>query len=344
MPPQPAAPPSTERHSGAEKAAILLLSINQERASSILRQLSEREIEKITNYATRLSSVPTVLIVQVKQEFCDLLESDNPLALGQSKSQMKELLSRVLPAERMQEIAESLEGGADEAQGLESLKWLDPHALAGFLHNEHPQTVALVMAHLDPRQAAQVLQLIPQRIQADVVQRLANLERISPAVVQDLNEVIKSELLASGVTQSSFVGGIDAAAEIMSHLEKSVEANIFTRLDEANPTLADGIRELMFVFEDLATVDDRSMQQIMREVSNDQLVLALKTATEAMKEKIFRNISTRAAEMIREELTIMGPVRLSDVEAAQQEVVKIARRLEGEGKIALGASGGETFV
>ncbi|MCX7014265.1 MAG: flagellar motor switch protein FliG [Candidatus Sumerlaeota bacterium] len=344
MPPRPTTENEIASLSGAEKAAVVLLSTPQDAAAVILKQLSEREIEKLTNYAARLGNVPSNLILEVKQEFCDQLEHGDPLALGQSKSQMKELLTRVLPADRLEEILEFMDSNVEGAEGLEGLKWLDPQVIGGFLRNEHPQTIALVMAYLEPRQAAQVLAQIPQRLQPDVIYRLSNLERISPAIVRDLNEVIKAELLASDATKSSYVGGVEAAAEIMNHLEKTIEENVFTKLEESDPPLAEHIRELMFVFEDLTGLDDRAMQQILREVSNDQLILALKTASEGIKDKIFKNISSRAADMIREELTVMGPVRLSDVETAQQEIVKTARRLESEGKVALGASGGETFV
>jgi len=333
-----------EELSGAEKAAIFLLSVKPEHASAILTKLTEREIQKITNYAARLTRVSGDQVLAVKQEFCSLMGSDSPLSLGQTKEQMKALLSKVLPPDRVEEISEFLDTSVEVHEGLESLKWLDPQTIAGFLRNEHPQTIALVLAYLDPTQAARVLGLIPARVQADVFQRVANMERISPSVVRDLNEVIKSELLASGTTKSSYIGGLEAAAEIMNQLDKTTEGNIFKRLDEVNPSLADGVRELMFVFEDLSALDDRDMQQVMREVSNDQLILALKTASDEIKEKIFRNVSSRAAEMIREELAIMGPVKLSDVEKAQQEIVKIARRLEGEGKLTLSRAGGEAFV
>jgi flagellar motor switch protein FliG len=329
---------------GAEKAAIFLLSIDQDKASAILEELDEFEISKVTNYAARLADVSIEQINGVKQEFVDLLENVNPLALGQTKDQMRGLLKRVLPPGRAEEMSEFLDANMEVQEGLESLKWLDPQTIGGFLRNEHPQTVALVMAHLDPAQAAQVMAHIPQRMQADVIQRLAVLDRISPSVVRDLNDVIKAELLASGATKSSSVGGTEAAAEIINRLEKAIETHVFTRLDEVNPSLADSIRELMFVFEDLIKIDDRDMQQIMREVSNEQLTLSLKTATDEMKEMIFRNISSRAADMIKEELEVMGPVKLSDVEASQQEIVKIARRLESEGKIALGGGGGEALV
>jgi flagellar motor switch protein FliG len=221
---------------------------------------------------------------------------------------------------------------------------LEPQAIASFIRNEHPQTIALILSHLESPQAAQVLSLIGDQQQAEVVMRIANLESISPDVVRDLNEILAKELTASGASRNQRIGGIESVAEIVNSLDKTSEAQIMGKVEESNPSLAENIRALMFVFEDLTKVDDRSMQNIMKEVSNDILTLALKTASDDLRDKMFRSISSRAAQMIQEELEIMGPVRLSDVENAQNEIVKIARRLEDEGKIVIGTGGGEEFV
>jgi flagellar motor switch protein FliG len=233
-----------------------------------------------------------------------------------------------------------LESGGDQREGLEAMKWMAPDTIAAFLRNEHPQTIALVLAHLEPAQAAQVLAKLKPVIQPEVIMRLSTIDRVAPVVLRDLNQVLKEELISSASAQSEVLGGPEAVAEIMNNVDKNTETSVFESIEELNPSLVEDIRELMFTFEDLVAIDGRGMQELTKGISNEQLVLALKTASEEIKEKFFTNISSRAADLIKEELDVMGPVKLSDVEAAQQEIVKVARRLEEEGKLMLGGKGG----
>jgi flagellar motor switch protein FliG len=284
-------------------------------------------------------------INSVRQEFLVRLLDSSPLLIRQAREQLKSVLKKILPPERYEKFVEFLETGDELTEGFESIKWIDSATIAAFLTNEHPQTIALVLAHMEVEKAAEILMHIPKTIQADVVMRIAGLDRINPELVKEVQDVIINEIMSSGVNKSRLVGGTEAVAEILNNLDGQSEEAIFQAVESNNPTLADDIRELMFVFEDIAQIDDRGLQQIMKEVTNEMLTVALKTAPDELREKIFRNISSRAAEMIREDLATMGPTKLSDVEKAQQEIVKITRRLETEGKIFLsGKGGGEVFV
>lgn len=264
---------------------------------------------------------------------------------GQTKEQMVKLIYKTFPKDMADDLAEYLESGEEILEGLDALRYLDGQSIASFIRSEYPQTQAIVLAYLDPALSGEVIGLLPERVRSEVIMRLATLDRVNPVILKELDEVIKAEMLATGAAKNTSIGGIECAAEIMNYLDKASETAILSQVEESNPTLVEEIRELMFVFEDLASLDDRGIQAIMKEVSNDILTLALKTASEELKGKMLRNISQRAAQMIQEELDLMGPVKLTDVEHAQQEIVKIARRLEEEGKIVLsGKGGGETLV
>ncbi|MBN1478094.1 flagellar motor switch protein FliG [Candidatus Sumerlaeota bacterium] len=328
---------------GPEKAVIMLLSMQEDVAQEIIQGLDTSELTKISNYVNLLDEVPREKVKAVKREFGDRMLTLTGGLGSTSRNRMRMLMESSLPQDKLGGVIDVLDSG-DSNIGLETLKWLDPHSIAAFIKNEHPQTIALILAHLDPMQSAQVLGLLNDAMQTEIVLRVANLDRINPEIVRELNAILARELNASDAGTNRKVGGVEAVAEIMNSLDKTSETRILGKIEEENPSLAETIRELMFVFEDLLKVDDRSMQSIMKEVSNDVLTLSLKTASPQMKEKLFKSISSRAATMIEEELEVMGPVKLSDVEAAQNEIVKIARRLEEEGKIVLSSGGGEHLV
>ena len=331
--------------SGMDKAAIMLLSFDEDSASEVLKLMDEREIQRLTSHASRLRTLNMEQISVVRHEFLVRLLDSSPLLIRQARDQLKGVLKKILPPERYEKFIEYLESGDELTEGFESIKWIDSSTIAAFLRNEHPQTIALVLAHMEVEKAAEILLQIPKDVQGDVVMRIANLDRINPELVKEVQEVIITEIMASGVNKSRLVGGTMAVAEILNNLDSQSEDAIFSAVEQTDPDLADNIRELMFVFEDLLKIDDRGMQQIMKEVTNEMLTMALKTAPEELRERIFKNISSRAAEMIREDLTTMGPTKLSDVEKSQQDIVKICRRLETEGKIVLaGKGGGEVFV
>jgi flagellar motor switch protein FliG len=325
--------------SSPEKAVVVLLSVEEDVAAKILKQLDTSELTKISNYVNLLEEVPRERVLDIKREFgATLAEKTGGLGAA-NRTKMKEIMAKALPTDKLGDVMEVLESG-DSTIGLETLKWLDAHSIAAFIRNEHPQTIALILAHLEPGQASQVLSLMSENIQSDVIMRIANLDHINPEVVRELNEILAKELVATGTSRNQRVGGVEAVAEIVNQLDKTSETKIMGKIEEMSPALAESIRELMFVFDDLLKIDDRGMQNIMKEVSNDVLTLALKTAAPDLKAKMFHSISSRAAQMIEEELEIMGPVKLSDVENAQNEIVKIARRLEEEGKIVIAGRGG----
>ncbi len=328
--------------SGAEKSAILLLALGEEVAPLVMRHMSEQEIQRISNYMSHMQDVESGDLELVFEEFFSMANGLEGMVAG-GKEYVRRLLLKTLDPEQASWILNNLSVPNLET-GLEGLKWLDPSTIARFLQGEHPQTIAVILAHLDPTQAGAVIGALPYSQQTDVLLRIANLERVPPGVIRELDKVLQKELKATGALETNKVGGIDAVAEILNNVDQASEREIMVGIEEVDAPLADEIRQLMFTFEDLNTLDDRSMQAILREVANDELTLALKTASEGLCEKIFRNMSQRGAEMLREELEIMGPVRVSDVEQAQQKITQIAKRLESEGKIMIGGKGENSFV
>jgi flagellar motor switch protein FliG len=330
---------------GMDKAAITLLSLEEESASEVLKLLDDTEIQRLTTHSTQLRTLSRETIDVVRTEFLNRVSETSPLLISQAREQLKEVLKRIMPPDRYKKFLEMLETGGELTEGFDSIRWIDAQTLATFLMQEHPQTIALVIAHLEPDKATEALLHIPKEKQADVVMRIAKLDRINPELVREIQEVMLTEIMASGASKSRQVGGAGAVASILNNLDGSTEELIFSSIEENDPEMAESIRELMFTFEDLNGLDARSIQMVMKEVTNDMLTMALKTAPEDLKEKMLSNISSRAADMIREELATMGPVKLSEVEKAQQEIVKICRRLEAEGKVQLGGGGGgEVFV
>jgi flagellar motor switch protein FliG len=227
---------------------------------------------------------------------------------------------------------------------VEILSSMDSKSIANFISQEHPQTIAVVLAKLKSKQTSEIISALPQELQAEVVLRIADLEQVSPEILQEIDDVMKRELKSIGGTQRYKVGGVEKVVDMFNYFDRSKEKQILEKLDVLNPPLAEVIRKHLFTFEDIFALDDRSIQAVMREVSNDTLTLAMKTATEDVKAKIFKNISSRAAEMIKEDLEVMGPVRLSDVEKAQSESIKMVRKMEEEGKIVLGGRGSDDVL
>jgi flagellar motor switch protein FliG len=289
-----------------------------------------------------MREVETSAVEQVLNEFFSLTGSVEGMVAGGTEY-VKKLLVKALDPEKAEWILSNLSMPTLET-GLEALRWLDPKTIARFLRGEHPQTVAVIVAHLNPTQAGAVLGSLPPSVQADVLMRIAKLEHIPAGVIQELDKVLQRELRATGALETDQVGGVKAVAEILNNVDQASEREIMGHIEESNAPLAEEIRQLMFVFEDLLEVDDRGMQTVLREVANDDLKMAMKTASEDLTGKILRNLSQRAADMLREELELMGPVRISDVEKAQQKITQVAKRLENEGKLMLGGKGENSFV
>ena len=320
------------RFSGPEKAAIFLVSVGDDAASEIIKRLELMEIQKITKYMDQLPTIEKDDSENVLKDFNSNFSKVGIVVKGDDY--VKNLIAKSLDPEKAKKILDNLHGPIEE-EGLQTLKWLDPHIIADFVKNEHPQTIALILGHLEPMSAAVVVGLLPSSIRSQVVFRLSKLERVPPGVIKDLDEVLQEQLKSTGSTQSKLVGGVRIVADILNNMDKSIEEPILADIEKLDKEEAEKIRELMFTFDDLASVDDKSMQLILREVSHDQIVLALKTASDELRTKILANVSKRAQEMINDDLEAMGPKKLSEVEKVQHEILKVARRLEDEGKISL---------
>lgn len=322
---------------GYEKAAVFLSVLGEDVASEILKNLDISDIGKITSTMTRMGKVNKAVVDEV------LKEAKEAIAKGDISIGGEEFIKKALTKGLGDEDASRILEMASKEGPLDALRWIDPKTLSAFLMSEHPQTIALVISLLEPVQAAEVLSSLPDSIKADVALRIATTERIPESAIEELKEVLKGQL-EMGKGRGKKISGIKTVAEVLNHCDKTTEQLVLEKIEEQNETVAESIRQLMFVFDDLVNVDDRGIQMILKEISSDDLALALKTASEALKEKIFKNMSQRAAQILKEEMQTKGPVRVSDVEKAQQNIVKIARRLESEGKIILAGKGGEELV
>jgi flagellar motor switch protein FliG len=315
---------------GAEKAALLLNALGEENAAQILSSLKDNDIRRILSLMSKTKKASVPLIKSVLMEFYKALSEEQEILFGSDLG--KDALVKSLGEDRAKIIFGA--GGAQAQQRtLEAVEMVDTRTLANYLMNEHPQTIALIMAHLPPEKKSEVLKRLPEAVQGEVVLRIANLDYISPDLLEHVNEVLKQGLATMGTMETTQLGGVEPVAEMFNLMDKNAEQSIMSKVEEKDPLLAEEIRKLMFVFEDLVKVDEKGMGLILKEVNNEILLKALKSAPDGVKEKIFRNMSKRAAEMIRADLETMGPIRVSDVEAAQQQLVSIARRLEEEGKI-----------
>ena len=324
---------------GPQKAAITLLTLGEEFAAEVFKRLDESEVKELGRQMSLIRNVPQELVEATLKEFNDLVGSDLDLVIKGD-----EFVKKALTGAMGDKAVPLLEAMNNEipVEPFSKIKDVDPKVLANFIRNEHPQTIAVIVAHLDPGRAGEVIREFPENLQYEVVLRVATLESVPPSVVREIDSVLEEEVMTS-VDHSGGgpVGGIQAVAELLNHVDKATEESLLERLEEYKTELADQVRQLMFVFEDLNNIDDRGIRAILREVSNEDLTMALKTASEDLKSKVLSNVSERAAAMIMEDLEVMGPVRISDVERAQQAITRVARRLEKEGKIVIGGKGGD---
>ncbi len=338
-------PSSQETINGPQKAAILLFSLGEDLAAEIAKNLDEDELKKLGTSMSRVFSFAPEVFESVFSEYHQLASSHTPLVMnqGQRSQFIKNVFSKAIRGEKAQALIDeiSLKGKFNLFQ---KIRKLDAKTLANLIRNEHPQTIAVVLAHLDADHSAAILDELPLRIQTDVLYRIAQLERVPPAVLQEIDQILQEEVSLVENVEGGKVGGIRSAAEILNQMNPSMENQVLQSLDEQQQGLADEIRRLMFVFEDLISVDDRSIMGILKEVEADTLKTALRTASDELKERIFKNMSERAAQMMKEDLEVMGPVRLRDVEAAQQGIIKIGKKLEAEGKAILTGKGKEDVL
>ena len=329
--------------SGPEKAAIFLLTVGEEFTSQVFQRLASEEIKLVGRQMAKIDKIDKEELEALLREFkgdtggSDLFLSGNDL--------LEQALRKALSGDKAQAILEEIRSDW-KLTLFQKARKLEPKVLVNFLRNEHPQTVALVLAVLDPAQAAHVLAEFPEATQVEVIMRMAELDKVSPEILVDVDRVLQDELLAVEGMEGQRLGGVEAVAELLNSAERAMEASILEGIEEQREALAEEIRRLMFVFEDLLNVEDRGIQMILKEVSTDDLKVALKISSDDLKEKIFRSMSARAVEMLKDDMEIMGPTRVRDVEAAQQAVIKVAKRLEQEGKVQLitGGAGEDEFV
>jgi len=329
---------------GPQKAAIFLMAMGDEFSRAIFKGLSEYEIKLI---GKRMASMEDVTIpVDTVQSIMDEFQQMNAEVsgiTGKGLDYLRDALVSALGNEKAKPIMESISQATDTA-AFAVLRGVDPSLLVDYLRGEHPQTIALILAHLDHMKAAQIIREMPEKLQAEVVFRLANLGIVPAGVIEDVDTVLKKDIEAMDSTESKKLGGVETVAEILNQLDHATENTIFSSLEELDADLAENIRQKMFVFEDIANIDSRGIQSILKEITNEDLSLALKTASEELKSLILNNMSSRASEMLLDDMEAMGPVKLSDVENAQQNIVRVARKLEAAGKIVIGGKGGEDVL
>lgn len=326
-----------------DRAAILLLSLGEEDAAEILKHLGPKEVQRIGSAMTRLTNITRDQVEVVLSGFFELVQSQTSLGVG-SEAYIRNMLVSALGEEKADSLADRILMGGNTS-GLDTLKWMNSRAVSDLIRFEHPQIQAIVIAYLDSDQAAEVLALLDERVRLDIILRISSIESVQPQALQELNDILEKQFSSqSSNSASAALGGIKCTADIMNFLDTSAESQLIEALREVDEDLAQEIQDLMFVFDNLSEVDDRGIQALMREISSDVLILALKGADEAIKSKIFGNMSSRAADLLRDDLEAKGPVKVSEVEAAQKEILSIARRMSDAGEIVLGSKGGEEMI
>jgi flagellar motor switch protein FliG len=327
---------------GAERAAILLMALGEQAAAAILKHMSPKEVQRVGSAMATLNNVSTSQVQVVMSDFIDTVESKTALGVG-TEEYIRSVMVSALGEDKAGSLIDRILTGAT-TKGLEALKWMDPLAVAEIIRLEHPQIIAIVLSYLESEQSAQVLTMLPERMRSDILMRIASLDGIHPSALRELDDILEKQISGNKNVISASVGGARSAANILNFMDAAKGNEIMDVIKESDPDLGQKIEDLMFVFDNLIEVDDRGIQSLLREISSDSLIVALKGADDAIKEKIFKNVSKRAGEMLREDLEAKGPVKLSEVEAAQKEILAIARRMSGSGEIVLGSQGGDDYV
>ncbi|MDE6168863.1 MAG: flagellar motor switch protein FliG [Acetatifactor sp.] len=327
---------------GLQKAAILLIALGPERSAGIFKHLKEDEIEELTLEIANTRSVTPQVKEQIIDEFYEVCLAQQYIAEG-GINYARDLLEKALGAEKAMDVIGKLTASL-QVKPFEFIRKTDPSQLINFIQDEHPQTIALILSYLSASQAALILSGLPAERQADVAKRIAVMDRTSPDVIKEVEKVLESKM-ASLVNQDyTIIGGVDAVVEVLNTVDRSTERHIMETLEIEEPELADEIRKKMFVFEDVLLLDNRAIQRVLRDVDNNDLAIAMKNANEQVQSAIFDNLSKRLAVMIKEDMEFMGPVRMKDVEEAQQKIVNIIRKLEDSGEIVISRGGGDEIV
>ena len=328
---------------GVEKSAIFLMTLGEDEAAEVLKHLEPREVQKISAAMMTLKNLSRETVTDVFHEFLVAAASKTSVGMDPN-SYIRAMLIKALGDDKAAGLLDRIMHNSD-TEGIESLKWMDPAAVAEMIGNEHPQIIATILVHLEPDQAAEILKLFTERTRNDVLLRISTLDSVQPVALRELNDVLGKLMAGGGSGKKSLHGGVGAAAEILNYMGGTLETEMIDNVRNYDPDLAQKIEDKMFVFENLLDIEDRGIQLILREVQSEALIVALKAASEELREKIFKNMSKRASEMMREDLEAKGPVRLSEVESNQKEILKIVRRLADEGQVTLGGKGTEdTYV
>jgi len=322
-----------------ESAAILLMSLGEADAAQILKHMGPKEVQRVGVAMAQLKDISKDEVEHVVGEFFEAVGGQTGLGVG-ADEYIRTMLTQALGDEKANSLIDRILIGGNTT-GLDTLKWMEPRAVADVIRYEHPQIQAIVVSYLDPDQAAEILGTLDEKVRLDVMMRVASLESIQPQALQELNNILERQFSGGSGAQASRIGGIKRAADIMNYMDRSVEGTLMDSLKDMDPDMGAEIEDLMFVFDNIAEIDDRGIQSLLREVSSDVLVVALKGGEEEVKEKIFRNMSKRAGELLKDDLEAKGPVRVSEVEAAQKEIISVARRMADAGEIVLGGSGEE---
>jgi flagellar motor switch protein FliG len=328
---------------GLENAAILLMSLGEEEAAAVFKHLTPKEVQGLGETIQKLKSIPRERVDSVLELFSNTA-AEQSMLVSDTDEYVKSVLRKALGDDKANLLIDRIMQGGGDTAGIESLKWMDPASVGELLRIEHPQIVAAILVHLDFDHAADVLKTFTERQRNEVLVRVATLDGIQPSALKDLNEVMGRVLAGGERSRKTTLGGVKAAAEMINLMGNSIETAVLDYIREADNDLAQKIMDNMFTFDDLEKIDDKGIQALLKEVQSESLVVALKGATPEMREKVFKNMSTRAAETLREDLESRGPVRVSEVEAEQKEMLKIVRRLADEGQIVLGGGGDDDFL
>jgi flagellar motor switch protein FliG len=326
---------------GIQRSALLLMSLGEDEAAEVFKYLGPREVQKIGRAMAELKAVTREDVGTVLDRFCSEAGTQSTVGL-EARDYLRSVLVKALGDKSAGIIERILHGG--DTSGIDKLKWLDSATIAQLVQSEHPQIIATILVHLDQDQTSEILTFFPDRLRGDVMMRIATLDGIQPAALKELNEALAETLAGADSLQKSSLGGVRAAAEILNFMPSAQSNQVIESMKEANAELAQSILDEMFVFEDLLSLEDRGIQTVLREVQSESLIVALKGASQELRDKVFKNMSSRAAEMLREDLEAKGPVKLSEVEKEQKEILVVVRRLADEGQVALSGKGDDAYV
>jgi len=325
----------------SKRAAIFMVNLPKEDAAAILKHLTPKQVSKITESMAKLKEVTRPMLDCVLDDFIEQVDTATSLGIGNDEH-IRQMLIEAIGEEKANNMLDRILN-SDDTKGLDNLKWVEPKQVADIIRLEHPQIQSIILSYLDPDHASEVLAFFDQRTRLDLILRISDLDTVHPVALRELNDILERQFVGNAQSSSRQLGGVKIAADMMNFLDSSIEAELMTDLKERDPELGQTIQDLMFVFDNLIDVDDRGMQMLLREISSDVLITALKGADNDVKTKVFKNMSKRASELLQDDLEAKGPVKVSEVEGAQKEIISIARRMAEEGNISLG-KGGEEMI